>query len=196
MTGNVTAVVDPNGTLVITGDGLDNGITITQTATGTYQVAGDTTTTVNNQTLLTPAVLPGVTRSFKIEMLDGNDSVTIQNLTVPRNLKLEGGDDNDTLLVSNVTVHGNVIIEGNDGTDTITITQVQADRSVSVSGGDGTDTLNVNQSQGNFLLINSRRGKDVVSKSSNDFDSTLQTNKKWSAKVADIVFNAWENAFV
>lgn len=195
MTGNVTAVVEADGDLVVTGDGQNNGITITQTATNTFVVTGDATTTINGQALATPATLPGVTKSFKIEMLGGNDNVTIQNLTIPKNLKLEGGADNDTLLISNVNVQGNAIIEGNSGVDTITVTQVDARRTVSVDGGDGADAINVNQSSGNFLLINSRRGKDTVSKSSNDFDATLVTNKKWSAKVADIVFNAWEKAY-
>jgi hypothetical protein len=195
MTGNVTAVVDPNGSLRVTGDTENNGIVITQTGDGTYQVAGDATTTINSQTLGTPAVLPGVTRSFNINMSSGNDNVTIQNLTVPKNLRLNGELGNDVLLVSNVTVNGNAIINGGAGADTITATQVRVDRTLSVNGGDDTDTMNVDQSQGTFLLISSRRGKDVVNKQSNDFDATLRTSNKWSTKVADIVFNAWERAY-
>lgn len=195
MTGNVTAAADASGNLVVTGDTQNNGIVITQTAANTFVVTGDATTTINGQALTTPATVTGVTKSFKIEMLSGNDSVTIQNLTVPKNLKLEGDAGNDTLLLSNVNVNGNCKVEGNDGVDTITLTQVDAKRSVSVDGGEGTDAINVNQSSGKFLLINSRRGRDTVNKSSNDFDASLVTNKKLSVKVADIVFHAWEKAY-
>ena len=195
MTGNVTAVVEANGSLRISGDTADNGIVITQTATNTFQVAGDATTTINGQTLGTPAVLSGVTKSFKIEMNSGNDSVTIQNLTVPKNLKLEGNAGDDTLLVSNVIVNGNAVIKGGAGVDTITATQVDTDHTLLVDGGESTDTINVSDSSGDFLLINSRRGKDIVAKQSNDFDASLQTSSKWSTKVADRVFGAWEKVY-
>jgi Ca2+-binding RTX toxin-like protein len=194
MTGNVAAVVDASGNLAITGDAQDNGITLTQTAANTFVVTGDATTTVNGQALGVAATLANVTRGFKIEMLQGNDSLTVQNLTVPKNFKFEGGDGNDTLLISNVMVRGNVDLEGNSGTDTLTLTQVDARRKISIDGGDGTDAIDVNQSSAHFLLVNSRRGKDTVARASNDFDATLITNRKWSNKVADIVFHAWENA--
>jgi hypothetical protein len=203
MTGNVTAAVN-NGSLIVNGDTADNGITITQTGTGTYVVTGDATTTINSQALLTPATLTGVTKSFKLDMGSGNDVTTIQNLTIPKNLDFEGRSGNDTLVLTNVKIGNNAKIDGGSGNDTITLQRdlnttgpvsgVKVGRMLAIDGGDNFDTVTIRNTTGKYLVINSRRGNDSIHKSSLSFKATLQTSSNFSPQVADTVFNAWTNA--
>lgn len=191
MTGNVTAVVQ-GGVLVVTGDTEDNGIVITQTETGSYLVSGDETTTVNGSESFEST---STVRSFKINMKDGDDSVTIQDLDVRQFLTLDGGNGNDTLALSNVSVGVIAAVRGGAGDDGISVEGVDVGATLLVDAGKGVNTIGVNGSEGTVLLINAKKGTDTVTKANNDFNVTLQPSLKLKAKVADALFASWEKAF-
>jgi hypothetical protein len=194
LAGNVTAVLQ-KGSLVVTGDAADNGITITQLENGNFQVVGDGTTTVNGQSLGTPAVVSGATKNVKVDMKAGNDTVALTGLDVRQNLLVDGGSGNDSITLIDVDVRFNTVLRGGSGADSITAAGVDAGSTLLVNGGNDVNTINVSNSEGVVLLINARKGKDIVSKQSNDFKVSLQPTFNLKAKVADKLFDAWERAY-
>src|SRR5262249_3150905 len=94
LAGDVTASI-VHGDLVIKGDDLANGITITAgTNAGTVVItgvdAGGSSTTVNG-TANGTVTLSGFTDDLKINMNGGDDTVSITELDVPGKVKIKGG---------------------------------------------------------------------------------------------------------
>ena len=194
LTGNVTAVVS-HGSLVVTGDAADNGITITQVDSDSFQIAGDASTTINGQSLGTPVVLDGIAKNVLVDMKSGNDSVSLDGLSIQRNLVVNGGSGNDEIALTDVFVRLNTVLRGGAGNDDISANQVDTGATLLIDAGKGNNSIDVSESEGVVLLINARKNSDVVTKTGNDFDVTLQPSFTLKAKVADKVFAAWERAF-
>ena len=114
------AVEVVDGDLVVTGDDLDNEITIEQTGSGEYEVTGLDGTTVNGET---DFVAEGVDDDFRISMGGGGDSVSvIGETTVPDDLEIEtGAGDDDVEIRDAVHVGDDVEIETDGGKDTVRI---------------------------------------------------------------------------
>jgi hypothetical protein len=124
LAGDVTARI-VKGDLVITGDKLDNGITIVGGATaGTVVVtginAGGSATNVNGTTN-GAVTLTGFTGDLKIKMKAGNDVVTISDLEIAGKAKIKLGKGNDTLSLESVEVAEKAKIKGRRGDDEVTI---------------------------------------------------------------------------
>src|SRR5215218_4133831 len=143
-------------TLTVTGDALDNAVTVSRDLAGTILVNGGavavsgTTPTVANTTLI------------QISGLDGNDALTLSetNGALPAsnqfggagNDQLFGGADNDTLLGRG----GTDSLLGGDGNDTLT-------------GGPGNDQL-FGEAGNDRIIWNPGDGNDTVEGGAN-FDN-------------------------
>ncbi|HEX5104684.1 MAG TPA: hypothetical protein VFV87_12775 [Pirellulaceae bacterium] len=109
LAGNVLAALDFAGNLSLTGDGLDNDVTITFTADNTVDITGNAGTTI-----VGPATGVSVTGSIRASLLGGNDDLTV----VGGNFDLLGGGinylggtgDND-LTVSDLSLASNLLVQ-------------------------------------------------------------------------------------
>jgi len=124
MAGDVSASVHA-GTLCIKGDNLSNGITITAGAipnqviiTGT--TVGGSGTTVNGITNA-PVAVNNVTMDININMKGGNDTVTINNLTVNGTTNIKTGAGIDTVHVNASTICGDLKVKTGGSADTVTV---------------------------------------------------------------------------
>jgi hypothetical protein len=91
MAGNITAVIDAGGNLVITGDDLENGLYITQSEQGEFQILGleanGAATTINGSTEL--ITLKNVTGSITIKTGIGNDITQVEFFNHTGNLTID-----------------------------------------------------------------------------------------------------------
>ena len=127
------------GTLVITGDGLDNSITITQSGLGDheYRIEGLDGTTV-----------------------DGGAAVTIPNVT--KGVILSMGAGHDSVVFDTATVEGPLVFDGGDGDNTLETTAVQMNGAVTITNGTGSDRINLDGSIGGNLTITNGDGDSDV----------------------------------
>lgn len=142
LAGDVTAQII-KGDLVVRGDYLDNGITITAgSVAGTILVtgvsAGGAATHVNGIANGT-VTLSGFADDFKINMKGGNDTVALNNAMIRDSLKLKLGKGNDTATLASVTVSRDAKIEAKRGNDSVAITNSVFDDLRVKMGGDNDD---------------------------------------------------------
>src|SRR5262245_43081261 len=137
----VIAFVDHGDLRIKPTDGAADTITITQTAPGSYTVTGSGGTVVNG-VADNAVTLTGVTRDFRINTGGGNDTLTLDTVTVPRNLKIETGSGDDIVTLTGVTV---------------------TNKTKSINTGSGDDTINIDGStfNGKFKL-KTKKGNDTV----------------------------------
>src|SRR5262245_10489452 len=144
------------GQLVVSGDELDNTITISRDAAGTILV--------NNGQVPIAVGTPTVANTIVILVNggSGSDAVSLDetNGALPR-ARILGGSGNDTLIGGS----GNDTLSGGEGDDTL----LGMGRSDVLSGGSGNDLMDggtgddrLNGSEGNDVLIGGD-GTDVVS---------------------------------
>jgi len=122
--GNVAATFSAvTGTLTLTGDALDNDITITTSSLQTI-VAGNNGTLVNGSP---SQAFTGVSH-IVIRLNQGNDKLYFgvqgastggNSFTIPGNLTIDLGAGDDDLTFSDSTVGGNTVIRGRQGTDSV-----------------------------------------------------------------------------
>jgi hypothetical protein len=120
LAGHLTAIVNGDGLLTITGDKEANDFTLTKTGTTGNQIkiTGLNGTTVNkNKTQLT---VKGFTDSLHIITGAGNDSVRLDNSTLPGGLSIETGDGNDQISLDTVNVSGRLFVSTGAGNDQLT----------------------------------------------------------------------------
>ena len=137
LAGNVTTSVT-SGQLVITGDSASNEIVITQVDPTTYKVAGTSGTKVDGHSSST---VPGITIGINVQLNDGNDAVTLKNLSL-NGMILLMGNGNDTVVATGCTESGGVgFFEGADGNNTFTITNCIFNAGLTIAGHAGRDTV-------------------------------------------------------
>ena len=161
LAGDVTASIR-NGDLVIKGDDLANGITITAGATaGTVVItgvnAGGSATNVNG-TANGVVTLSGFTDDLKISMKDGDDTVSITNLDIPDSAKIKGGDGNDTITIDGATIDDKLKIRLSDGDDSLSITDTEVTGKTKIKGKDGDDDVTIEGST--FTRLRVKLGQD------------------------------------
>jgi hypothetical protein len=120
--GNVTAVADGFGGLVITGDAMGNSIKVEDDdADDTWDVIGAGGTTVNAGPSASIAVPTG---SIVINLGDGDDSLKMKGGSVPLNLSVYMGIGADKAKIQDLTLGTFLHFEGEDGDDKAQITRV------------------------------------------------------------------------
>ena len=116
LAGNVGAQ-QLTGFLLITGDDASNAIQITQVDPTTFKVTG-LGTKVNGSN--SPQIITGVTGGIGIQMLGGNDVVTLKNISTG-SIEATLGTGNDTLVATGVNTNFITEFEGEDGNNSIVI---------------------------------------------------------------------------
>jgi hypothetical protein len=138
--GNVLVVVQ-RGSLKITGDSVGNAIhVIPGGAPETWDVESlDGITTVNGS--LAPFHAVGVENNVKIDMLQGDDEVLVEDATITNDLEMVGGVGSDELMIDDSHVSGNTRISGGPEDDTVVLGTSSFGGSVVVQTDAGTDTV-------------------------------------------------------
>jgi hypothetical protein len=168
LAGNVTAGLDINGNLVLSGDLEDNHVVVTRgffsntlLVTGGRSVASnsDTVTRINGQTTTQSFSTSG---GLVFDMSDGNDRVLLTDIGLVGNVTGSLGEGNDQLLFEtdedgpasftlnngndpdydNVSTSGLVNVSGNDGNDTLVMFDAIIGGSLTFFGGNGNDLFN------------------------------------------------------
>ncbi|MCY2929010.1 MAG: hypothetical protein NTV86_05855 [Planctomycetota bacterium] len=139
LSGNVIGVVAA-GTLTLTGDGGDNTFTVDQAGLSAQQfrLTPDGTTQINNSGLGVPVIFNVVNRDVKMNLGDGNDTVTFTSAALPGNLVVNGGDGDNAVNLDASTVARRVKITNGVGNDIFRLVNAsRVDNSVAINNGDG-----------------------------------------------------------
>ena len=179
LAGDVTARID-DGKLIIKGDSLDNGITITAGATAGEVIvtgvnAGGSATNVNDISNGT-ITLSGFTGGLKIDMHGGNDSVTITDLDVSGKAKLEGGRGDDEFSLDGVTFGRSLRISMGKDDDTLSLTNVEVADKATLMGRRGNDEVSIDGSTFTKLSVKLSKGDDTLEVT--DTEATVKTHFK------------------
>lgn len=166
MAGDVMASVHA-GTLFIKGDQFNNGITITAGAlpnqviiTGT-NIAGVGTNV--NGLLNAPVAINGVTKDIQINMKAGNDTVTVNNLTLLGSMKVKMGAGVDTLnIVNGTTICGDLKVVTGGSADTVTVTDSTVQGLAKFRTGGDCDTLDIEDSALGQLDVRTNQDNDTI----------------------------------
>lgn len=183
--GNVTAVVQ-RGSLKITGDDAGNAIHVVPGgAPETWDVESlDGVTTVNGSLAAFHAV--GVENNLKIDMLQGDDEVLLEDATLANdvemvggvgsdhleiedshiggNTRISGGTEDDTVVFGTSSFGGSVVVQTEAGADTVTLDLVTASDRVKLSTGTGEDGIGIGGGSQFFdaVTIAVANGNDAV----------------------------------
>ncbi|HYC56043.1 MAG TPA: hypothetical protein VEL28_14005 [Candidatus Binatia bacterium] len=194
--GNVSVTISPTNQLIVVGDGADNDVTISGTAsTAIYEVTGNNGTTINGSA---SALTTGVAnREIFIEMLSGNDTVSIVDATFTRTVEITFGSAVNSLSMNNVVMNKNLKLLMGLGTNSVNFMNTEITEPSKIQTDDGMDTIefdNVEYRGGIFTkdgndivtILNSHhvdpKGKLVI-KTGNDQDDIEVTNAVWEGKI-------------
>jgi hypothetical protein len=135
-TGGVTTVDVVDGQLVIVGDGNDNVVSITGIGTGTgqYEIVTDQGT----------QTVTAVSGGISINLGDGNDSLTLNNVYVAGAIVIQTGADDDTVVLGDndvVSSAGDLSIDLGAGNDMLDGKRLYIGTNQIIHGGDGDDQL-------------------------------------------------------
>jgi hypothetical protein len=136
LSGNVTAVLGTDGTLLIKGEAADNAITVSPSPSGAIRVQGDNTR-VNGVSFIdfTASSVARIT----IQLGGGNDSASVSGISVPDRVTISDNWGNDTYNLSNLTLStGSVNVSTGRGNDAVTLHNIIAG-AVNASMGAGND---------------------------------------------------------
>jgi hypothetical protein len=170
MAGDVTVSVIA-GDLTITGDGAANGIIMFQMGEGQYRIAGvnqggmATRIRMGNSTASYQTV-SGVTDDVVINMLGGNDKVTITHnpgyalySTLPDDLTVRTGNGDDQVFLALLQVGDDVLVDLGGNRDNLTVRDVIVGRDDGALGHD----LNVlGQGGTDFVSMSIDNGETIV----------------------------------
>jgi FKBP-type peptidyl-prolyl cis-trans isomerase len=193
LAGNVNVTLQGD-ILQINGDFADNEIHVTGISNGRAQVFGLGGTTINGGN--SGFVSSGPVRNVSMQMGNGDDSVTVENLVLSgfidvdlgvgndsltlrhmnvRSLNVNGRAGDDVIQIHSVYSRDYIIIQTHEGDDTISITSMATNRGVLIDTGDGADTIAI----GHFgaranVVVNTGGGNDRVVLTGPYFASTSQ----------------------
>lgn len=152
--GAITVLVR-DGSLLVTGDDLDNDVEIDSDGllAGQYRVSsGSDATLINGQA--GPIVFDGVTRDLNIKLADGNDQLLLDRLTVARNLHVDGGDGDNSASILFPSVTGNLRIKNGQGNQFIEIDGTIGNNLIIKNGMGNTEIDLIVGVYGNMLINN------------------------------------------
>ncbi|HLJ96242.1 MAG TPA: PKD domain-containing protein, partial [Gemmataceae bacterium] len=183
LSGVVYAGEDPTtGMINIIGDGGNNAITIQPVALNVLRISGDVT-------LPTPTSPPSVTSvdgvtfrdyflntvsGFNIQMLNGNNRVTMAGLSIPGNITINAGAGHDTFSFDSIQTNaGNISVTAAGlGSDTVTLTNSVVG-AATIQAGAGVDQISLDSDSIGTVSINTATStaKDNISISNSMGDS-------------------------
>lgn len=141
MTGNVSAMIEADGDLVISGDGANNAVDVRFLDTYKYEVRGlayDGVTTING---MNRAVFNNVTGGIQIYGGGGNDYLRLYGTTDDpfrngNSVFMFGGDGKDTIVAQNARIGRDLHIETGHAHDSVFVSKSWILEELNISCGD------------------------------------------------------------
>jgi hypothetical protein len=167
------------GNLVVQGDAVDNDITITAGAErGSFVVTGLNGTTVhqNGQTPANEVTVSGVRGDVRINLGEGNDSVSLVNANVRGDVIVRTGAGDDEISVDETSIGGRLAIDAGADNDTVTLGSaanigalegaLRVQKGIHVDLGSGNDMLTLDQAATRSSIgVHGGLGDDEISAS-------------------------------
>jgi len=176
LAGNVMAVVDGAGDLVITGNNASNHIKITPyvlegvVQANAYVIESrlpGSPTNINGQA--TPVVVQNVTNNVLISMARGNDSVEVEDggtgspIQFAGMVRFIGAAGNDRLLFNEAIVNGDLNVFSGTGNDLVAVYQTNVLGETLISTGRGNDRVGLNEADlDDAAVVNTGGGRDRI----------------------------------
>jgi hypothetical protein len=185
LAGSVLASVS-NGNLSIYGDVAANAIVLDQSGLNADQVritaAGGTT--INDQA--DPVIVSGITRGVGIELRGGDDTVTLNNLSLPGNVWINDDAGANTLTVDNVQLAKTLNVKNISSLGaTITIANTTLGKHLRISTGAGGQDVELRSVEVKAKTrIGSGDGADVLTIDDSTFHQSV---KLYAGKGADLI---------
>jgi large repetitive protein len=165
LAGNVFATV-AGGVMKIEGDRLDNRITITAGPNPfEFIVTGLTTggaPTQVNGVANAAVTLRFVTKGLKADLGNGNNTLTVNGITITGKVTLETGSGIDAVTVNNVLFKKDLKIETGKNEDDITIANSTIRGTAKINSGKGSDSVLIVTSQLGALNAKLGTGNDNI----------------------------------
>lgn len=163
LAGNVTAQL-LGQTAFVNGDSADNSVEIVVDG-GNVVVRGLDDTTINGGTAdFVLAAGTAIPRDFYSFLGAGNDSLSVDGVTIGRHANIQAGAGNDSVAIMGSSVIGwNLNINGSGGNDTISVQDSNVTGTAKLTGGSGADLMITSGSNvSNHLRVNGGAGDDDV----------------------------------
>ena len=148
LSGNVTVLVS-GVDLIVTGDGDDNNIRISQDGllyTDQFELSSPDGTTINGG--VGPRVFDGIFGNIIINMGGGSEVVEIEDCTVPGEIVFNGGSGDNSLTIDPTTVNGDIHITNGVGFDYTQFFDVTVGGSITIANGIGGSFIGFNAPPG------------------------------------------------
>src|SRR5688572_21494406 len=144
LAGHITAIVNANGYLTITGDAQGNEFTISKSGvTGNQiKITGQNGTTINKNRR-GEVTLNGLTASVRVNTGAGNDIVRVDNSTLPGGLSIETGDGDDQIFLSAVETTGRLYVATGAGADLLNTSDGEIGLTTEIHMGAGDDIVDL-----------------------------------------------------
>ncbi len=172
------------GQLSVFGDGGDNNITVTQSATA-LTISGQNGTLVNGQAAVSFAFPSIIQAEFKmeggndtvaisglrttlgditVETMSGDDAVTLNGVSAASTLSVNMEVGGDSFSATDTTAGADMGLEMGDGTSAVSLSNARANGSLSISTGSENDWINIGGLfVGADMDISTEKGDDLIS---------------------------------
>ena len=167
LAGDVAVELMASGDLLVTGDDEANDIVVVSGDNGVLVLGNEGTNIVFNgvSAEFADVELPegmSTIRDLKLDMLDGDDRVLLEDVTVGRSLKSLLREGDDWMGLENSTVHRHASISNGPGTDFVTIESAEVVERLAINAGQGAFTFDAYEMDLARLNINAAEGNDTI----------------------------------
>ncbi|MDZ4287343.1 MAG: hypothetical protein U0984_05265 [Prosthecobacter sp.] len=143
----VIAAIVAGGVLKLTGDAVDNGLTVTEISPDTLRLTGTGGTLISLSGAAGVATIDiaNVDKGILADLKQGNDTLTISAAAFSGDVNVQLGIDDNTLTLADLALGGNLIVNGLNGTDTVSLsgTTLMVNGLTTINLGDGNNTTNL-----------------------------------------------------
>jgi parallel beta-helix repeat protein len=188
--GNVRVKV-VGGRLMITGDNLDNLVTVEMGPTAnSYRVTGLYGTQINGLSGSDGFVFENVTRGIDANLKRGNDMFVLDGsasaITAPGTIKVRSGRGDDLVRLDGLHATGRVLVEMGRGNDLLAVSNSTFDGPVTWNGGfDDDEFLATGSAFTEPVHLIGRSGADRMTATESSFDAKVIANGGAGADVLD-----------
>ncbi len=164
LAGNVLAVVDSGGDLMLTGDAQSNSVDVV-VINGDLVVRGRDSTTVNgvNTPFVASAASTTLTDDLFVQLGRGNDVLFLEGITIAGRASVTSRGGNDSIGFDDTTIGTDLSIRTSRGDDVINLDGVTINRDLMIRSGRNSDTIRIaNTNIADDVSIITGRHNDAV----------------------------------
>lgn len=138
------------GVLTLTGDTLNNLITVTETLPDHFTIVGTAGTLIKLGAAAPVANVEfdGQVDAIKVDLKDGNDEVTLTTVSVTKDVTISQGLGNNVATLADLNLGGNLLVLGGSGADTVAFNgTLLVGGNAALTLGDGANSVTESASQ-------------------------------------------------